>query len=76
MLDFELYSFNRPVDDPQWYLKPTPVDHAQPLIDISGIDIEKELPSLSPTREQLHGPDDLFKWWKHVSPSVKLNDEL
>ena len=57
-------------------MKSTPADHAQPLIDLSGIDIEKELPSLSPTREQLHGPDDLFKWWKQVSPIRKLNEEL
>ena len=72
-----LFAHYRPIDDPEWYLKETPKDHEQPLIDLTGVDIAKELSSLSPTREQLHGAEDLFSWWKRVSPSpTNAKDEL
>jgi hypothetical protein len=77
-----LFAHYRPVGDPEWYLKPNPEGSVQPLLDISDCTATAtangttttcssgaHLPFLSPSREQLTGPSDLFQHWKKVSPA-------
>jgi hypothetical protein len=76
-----LFAHYRPVGDPEWYLKPNPEGSVQPLLDIGDCTATAtangttttcssgaHLPFLSPSREQLTGPSDLFQHWKKVSP--------
>jgi hypothetical protein len=69
-----LFAHYRPEGDPSWHLKDTPADHAQPLIDISGIDTKKRFPHLSPTEEKISSGADLFTWWKYTSPKTSQSN--
>ncbi|CAE7439598.1 unnamed protein product [Symbiodinium microadriaticum] len=78
-----LFTHYRPAGDPEWYLKENPpgtpeqlheigscTAHSEAMGDI-GMDCDKagSLPFLSQSGSTVSGPDDLFKYWKKVSPS-------
>ena len=66
----------RPIGDPQWFNKENPAGTPAPLIDVGKCVVKDgktsctktELPSLSTRLETLTGPNDLFKFWKKLSP--------
>lgn len=71
------FTHYRPVNDPQWSTRPNPegtpeqvlsIDHCQKdeqgIYDCNGV----KLPFLSPSNEVVNGPNDLFAYWKKVSP--------
>jgi hypothetical protein len=43
----------------------------------TGIDVETNMPFLSPQLEKLNGRDDLFKYWEKTKPRpLSSHDEL
>ena len=73
-----LFTHYRPVADPQWYRKENPPGTPEQLHEIGscsmseeGMDCDKagKLPFLSPSGEVVRGADDLFEYWKKISPS-------
>jgi hypothetical protein len=81
-----LFSHYRPAGDPEWYRKANPADAPKPLIDLGECAYQDNetkctkghVPYLSASKEVLKGPEDLFKYWKKVSPAPKSGskDEL
>jgi len=80
-----LFTHYRPIGDPQWYLKPNPEGTVAPLIDLKGDCYMKEdntqycdppitLPTLSPTGHVIRSAEDLFEYWKQVSPNQLHGD--
>jgi hypothetical protein len=71
-----LFAHYRPEGDPEWFLKSNPPGTPEPVMDIGTCTTDgvkatctgAEVPYLSPTLEQLKGPDDLFRFWKETSP--------
>mmetsp|Transcript_12495 Transcript_12495/g.18873 ORF Transcript_12495/g.18873 Transcript_12495/m.18873 type:complete len:478 (-) Transcript_12495:73-1506(-) len=73
-----LFAHYRPVGDPDWFTKENPPGTPEQLINIgecvphssgSGMECDgKHLPYLSSSREVVQGPNDLFEYWKKVSP--------
>lgn len=79
-----LFTHYRPLDDPEWYLRDTPEDVPEPLIDVGQCRLEGKVdqysqgavvcdngaigPHLSPTMFQAQNGMDLFQWWKNVAP--------
>ena len=63
-----LFAHYRPVGDPLWYTKDTPEHHAQPLIDLTTVDVSEVLPNLSKTKEALAAGKDLYSWWEKTAP--------
>eukprot|EP00349_Pseudokeronopsis_sp_Brazil_P002763 CAMPEP_0202963774 /NCGR_PEP_ID=MMETSP1396-20130829/7784_1 /ASSEMBLY_ACC=CAM_ASM_000872 /TAXON_ID= /ORGANISM="Pseudokeronopsis sp., Strain Brazil" /LENGTH=430 /DNA_ID=CAMNT_0049685265 /DNA_START=242 /DNA_END=1534 /DNA_ORIENTATION=+ len=68
-----LFAHYRPVGDPSWFLKKNPEGSPEPALDIgkchsngtkATCDGEYKVPFLSPTLEQLHGPQDLYRFWE------------
>eukprot|EP01033_Poteriospumella_lacustris_P017249 gene17249-12337_t len=67
-----LFAHYRPIGDPTWFLKKNPEEATEPALDIGHCrsngtkavcDGEYKVPYLSPTLEQLHGPEDLYRFW-------------
>ena len=74
-----LFAHYRPLGDPEWFLKPNPEGTVEPLIDLNGECYEADggdrvcespivLPTLSPSGHVVNGAQDLFQYWKQVSP--------
>lgn len=70
-----LFAHYRPVGDPQWFTRPNPPETIPPALDIgqctsngtkATCDGPYNVPYLSPTLEQLKGPDDLYRFWDTV----------
>jgi len=84
-----LFAHYRPINDPEWFLKPNPPDATEPVMKLglcksNGTkaicdETPYEVPYLSPTLEKLSGPQDLYNFWERVGradyipTSVKLN---
>lgn len=74
-----LFTHYRPVADPQWSTRPNPentpvqvkdIEHCQKtadgVVDCDGV----QLPFLSPSKEDLHGPHDLFSYWERIGDTL------
>ena len=81
------FTHYRPVGDPEWFLKPNPEGTPFPLINLDGecritkdgakeCDAPTPLPTLSPTGHVVRSAQDLFDYWKLVSPKNSAHSEL
>jgi hypothetical protein len=73
-----LFTHYRPVSDPQWSTRPNPantpdqikgIDHCKEVdgvVDCDGV----KLPFLSPSKEVLRGPHDLFSYWERITEKI------
>jgi hypothetical protein len=82
-----LFAHYRPAGgDRRWYEKSVPAGSPQPLLDVGKCSVVgnatkctkngEKVPYLSPELETLHGPQDLFKYWKRTTPEKKVHTEL
>ena len=79
-----LFTHYRPLNDPDWYLRPNPEGTPEPLMDVGECRLAGAMdqysqnsvvcensaigPHLSPTMFQAKSGNDLFQWWKSVGP--------
>mmetsp|Transcript_29057 Transcript_29057/g.29397 ORF Transcript_29057/g.29397 Transcript_29057/m.29397 type:complete len:472 (+) Transcript_29057:50-1465(+) len=59
-----LFTHYRPEGDPKWFKRKNPEGTPEPRIDISGIEVK----TLSPSNHVVHTDNDLFEYWKRVTP--------
>jgi len=83
-----LFAHYRPNGDPEWFTKKNPPGTPEQKMDIGictsdGVKATcagADVPYLSPSLETLHGPNDLFRFWKDTAPVATSvspgNDEL
>ena len=87
-----LFTHYRPLNDPEWYLRDTPVGTPAPLMDVGECHLEGGLdeysqgavkcdneaigPHLSPKMFNARNGMDLFNWWKTVGPDEVDKSEV